>query len=516
MKNIRIEQGLVSGTQQNGVYQFLGMPYAAPPVGERRWQPPAPPASWAGVRDATVFGNAAIQTRYTGFDPGAKQSEDCLYLNVWSTTLDPDARQPVMLWIHGGGFLNGAASLKEWLGDNLARRDVTVVSCNYRLGAFGFLAHPQAGANFGVLDWVAALTWVAKNIRAFGGDPNNVTIFGQSAGGAAVRALLSTPSARGLFHRAIIQSAGYEPYAAVPSPSYQRIVEASQKACDFLGSQDIDVLRQVPAEKVREASLTFSGSFPPPGQVHTPANLVWYPTTDGQIIHDDFSGWPTDVPVLFGCTQNEARLFIKPTGIYGEPETDPAKVYSQKTLEHMAKVLGGEHASNILDSFARTDITPYEALAELITTAIWLEPALATYQHFAKLDHMSYAYRFARVSPGAQKSGLLAYHSAEIPYLFGTLAMEETDTKVTNPFGTPSAVGDYNEIDTQVANVVQHAWTEFARTGIPQNPDGTPWPSVNGSYPQFTVIADLTQGQSLDSSPVTQLINSLRVENNPS
>jgi para-nitrobenzyl esterase len=462
------------------------------------------------VREATEFGNAAIQTRYTGFDPGAKQSEDCLYLNVWSPTLDPGASLPVMLWIHGGGFLNGAASLKEWLGNNLARRGVTVVSCNYRLGAFGFLAHPQAGANFAVLDWVAALRWIAQNIRVFGGNPENVTIFGQSAGGAAVRALLSTPFARGLFHRAIIQSAGYEPYAVVPSPSYQRIVEASTKLCDFLGSQDIDVLRQAPAEKVREASLAFSGSFPPPGQVHTPANLVWYPTTDGVVVDDDFSGWPADVPVLFGCTQNEARLFLKPTGIYGEPETDPTQVYTPRMLAHMAKILVGEHADDILAYLTGTDLTSYEALVELITTAIWLEPALATYQRFAKLDRTSYAYRFARVSPGAQRSDLLAYHSAEIPYLFGTLVTEETITKVTNPFGTPSATGDYNEIDTQVANVIQHAWTEFARTGIPSNPDGTPWPCVNGSNPQFTVIADRTQGLPLDISPVTQLMNTLR------
>ncbi len=200
------------------------------------------------MREATTFGNAAIQTRDTGFDPGTKPSEDCLYLNVWSPTLDPDAHQAVMLWIHGGGFLNGAASLKDWNGEDLAQRGVTVVSCNYRLGAFGFLAHPQAGANFAVLDWVAALTWIAKNIRAFGGNPDNVTIFGQFAGGAAVCALLSTCSAHGLFHRAIIQNAGYEPYAVVPSPSYQHVAEYSQKLCDRLGSHNIAVLRQVPTK----------------------------------------------------------------------------------------------------------------------------------------------------------------------------------------------------------------------------------------------------------------------------
>ncbi len=515
MKNVHsahTEQGTVSGIQQNGIYRFLGIPYAAPPVGERRWQPPAPPSNWDGVREATTFGNAAIQTRDTGFDPGAKPSEDCLYLNVWSPTLDPDAHQPVMLWIHGGGFLNGAASLKDWNGEDLAQRGVTVVSCNYRLGAFGFLAHPQAGANFAVLDWVAALSWIAQNIRAFGGNPDNVTIFGQSAGGAAVRALLSTRSAHGLFHRAIIQSAGYEPYAVVPSPSYQRVAEYSQKLCDRLGSHDIAVLRQVPTKQIQEASLVLSGSFPPAGQVHTPANLVWYPTADGQVMDDDFSGWPTDVPVMFGCTQDEARLFIRPNGLYGEPESNPAQVYTQKTLENMAKALGGEHADDILAYFAGTSLTPYEALAELFTSAIWLEPALASYQRFAKLDRMSYAYRFARVSPGARRSGLLAYHSAEIPYLFGTLTAGEADSKEDGK--VVSASGEYNEIDVEVQNIVQHAWTEFARTGVPRSPDGTQWPCVNGSNPQFTVITDITQGQPLDISPVTRMINTVRFKEN--
>jgi len=255
MRNIRIEQGLLSGAEQDGVHRFLGLPFAQPPVGELRWQPPRPPSGWDGVRDATKFGNAAIQTANTGFDVGASQSEDCLYLNVWTTDPDPASRQPVMVWMHGGGFLNGAASMKLWTGEELARRGVTVVSVNYRLGAFGFLTHPDVGSNFGVLDWVAALSWISKNIQAFGGDPDNVTIFGQSAGGAAVRALLSTKTAKGLFHRAIIQSAGFEDYAVVDSPSYQRSAAATEKLFDQLGSHDIDVLRQVPTEKVRAASL---------------------------------------------------------------------------------------------------------------------------------------------------------------------------------------------------------------------------------------------------------------------
>ncbi len=233
-------------------------------------------------------------------DLGAPQSEDFLYLNVWTTEPEPDIKQPVMVWIHGGGFLNGSASLKLWTGEQLCQEGVIVVSLNYRLGAFGFLTDPDVGANFGVQDWVAALEWVRINIGAFGGDPDNLTVFGQSAGGAATRALLSTPSARGLFHKAVIQSAGFEDYAVVNSPSLERSHTATARLYEKLGSTDINELRQVPAAEVREASLALSGIFPPPGQVHTPANLVWYPVPDGQVIDNDFGGWEEDVPVILG------------------------------------------------------------------------------------------------------------------------------------------------------------------------------------------------------------------------
>ncbi len=157
-------------------------------------------------------------------------------------------------------------------------------------------------------------------------------------------------------------------------------------------------------------------------------------------------------------------------------------------------------------------MTPYEALAELFTSAIWLEPDLASYQRFGKLDRTSYAYRFARVSPGARRSGLLAYHSAEIPYLFGMLTAGNADSKEDGKGVTAS--GEYNEVDVEVKNIVQHAWTEFARAGVPRSPDGTQWPCVNGSNPQFTVITDITQGQPLDISPVTRMINMVRFNEN--
>lgn len=498
MEPVRIEQGLIAGKQEGSLHSFLGLPYAAPPVDELRWAPPTAPAPWEGVRDATHFGNIAIQAINAGVDMGAEQSEDCLYLNVYTITLDPEARRPVVFWIHGGGFLIGSSSQDWYPGGPLAQRDITLVTLNYRLGAFGFLAHPQISPNLGVQDWVAALEWVKRNITNFGGDPGNITISGQSAGGAATRALLHTPSARGLFHRAIVMSAGFEDYAAVDSPSNRRSTQATENAFRHLGTSDIEELRKAPADKVAAASLKESGQFPPPGQVHTPANLVWYPAPDGEIVTEDFSGWAEGVEVMFGVTRDESRMFHAPGGVFPPRNVDPAEVYTPETLAHMARRLGGERADDIIAHFTERGLAPYEALVELSTAAIWHEPALATYRRFAALDRTTYFYDFARHSPGSIETGLLAKHSAEIPYLFGTVT-----------------VGDfYNSVDVDVSDTIQHAWTEFARTGIPSSPDGTPWPACDSTAPQFTLIDDLTTAKPLDliATPLCDMISSQRGE----
>lgn len=493
MTQVRVREGILQGSSEHGVFRFHGIPYAAPPVGELRWAASQPPASWEGVRDATAFGHAAIQTVDSGEELGAAQSEDCLYLNIWSTDLDPRARRPVMVWIHGGGFLNGAGSMPDFDGTNLARRGVTYVSLNYRLGAFGFLHRPEVGGNFAVRDWVTALEWVSRNITGFGGDPGNVTVFGQSAGATAVRTLLATPAAHGLFHRAILQSAGFEPPAALPDSGRERILGASAQLAGELGCGSLDALRRVPAERVREASLALSGTRPSPGQVHTPANLVWRPTQDDRVVGEDLSAWPADVPVLFGHTRDEARYFITPHGPYGAPPgaVDPAKLYTPDTLARMAAALGGDRAEDLL---AKLTGRPYEALAELFTDAIWAEPAFASLLRFARLGRTAHPYRFERVSPGNRRSGMLAYHCSELPYLFGRL--------------TPSE--EYDETDARISESLAHAWTEFARTGIPRSPDGTAWPTATTASLHTTVIGDATLSRPLDISPATELLHALR------
>jgi para-nitrobenzyl esterase len=329
-----------------------------------------------------ILAPACLQKGGASFDLRVQaQSEDCLFLNVWTSTLAREAHHPVMVWIHGGGNLGGAGSEDAFDGAHLARQGVTVVTFNYRLGAFGFLAHKSIGANFAVLDQVAALSWVASNIVAFGGDPHNVTIFGQSAGAVAVRTLLSVRRARGLFHRAVLQSGGFEPFAFASPPTYEQAQHAAERLFDRLGRSTLRELQHIPATDVLNASFALSGVFPPPGQVHTPANLVWNPIADGDIVAEhDFPGWDPDFPILLGSVANEARYFIKPTG-----------TYTRDTLVQMASVLGGPRSQEVLALLERAGGTWYEALDRLFTTAIWGEPALASHQRFTHLGRRVYA-----------------------------------------------------------------------------------------------------------------------------
>lgn len=458
-------QGRLQGYTRHGVHHFLGIPYAAAPVGALRWQAPQPPAAWQGIRDAGAFGPASLQTIGASFAHRAPlHSEDCLNLNVWTRSVSPAARQPVMVWIHGGGHLGGAGSEDAYDGMRFAMKGVTLVTLNYRLGAFGFLSHPKLGSNFAVQDWVAALRWVRDHIEQFGGDPANVTVFGESAGAVAVRMLLNCPAADGLYHRAVMQSAGFERAAFAAPWSNERAQAQAERLFEHLGTDDPQRLRLLPAEQVSAASHALCGLPPPAGQVHTPANLVWVPFIDGEVLVQDHElRVGVKVPVLMGCTENEARYFLR-----------PQMTFPPQALQNMIRVLGAAHHHQVERLLPVGERTVYERLDELFTTALFTEPAFATAKRLQAGGRPVHCYHFNRVAPGAAHSNELAKHTCEIRYVFGNL----TDD------------GHYDAVDRQLSEALQDAWIAFATTGVPLLAATGPWPRFEADAPRRAHVGD--------------------------
>jgi para-nitrobenzyl esterase len=477
-------QGMLSGASDQGIHRFLGIPYACPPIGALRWSPPLPPLRWKGLRDATAFGPACLQGMAPGLNLRAdSESEDCLYLNVWTADANAGARQPVMVWIHGGGNLYGAGSEEVFDGASLAAKGVTVVTINYRLGAFGFLADPAFGSNFAVQDHVAALGWVRANIAGFGGNPDNVTVFGQSAGAVAVRSLLQCPQAKGLFHRAIIQSAGFEAPAGGNWWSYQRVNAASQRLFDMLGSHDPAVLRAAPAASVLQAARALSGAIDRPGYARTPAQLVWTQVSDGHTVKaDEFPGWGQQVPVMLGTVENEGRFFVP-----------PGREYGRKMLENTVAEFAGERTGEVLAQFDARALTPWQGLDELITTVIFTEPAMATMHLLAEKGRPLFYYHFRRLAPGAARTQELVRHTAELRYVFGTY----------------SADGFYDATDHRIGDAMQDSWVAFARDGVPAS-GGAHWPRYDAKTPTAAIISDTIVPGAFPVTALMRLFNSMR------
>ena len=376
---VRTAAGLVEGAtdQTTGVRSFLGVPFAAPPVGDLRWRPPQPPAAWEGVRKATSFGPRCMQAPIFGDMIFRDEvSEDCLYLNVWTPARSADDRLPVMVWIYGGGFQAGSASEPRQDGSHMAQKGVVVVSFNYRLGIFGFFAHPEltaesphkASGNYGLLDQVAALEWVRKNIAAFGGDPGNVTIFGESAGSFSVSALMASPLAKGLFEKAIGESgAFFTAGSQTLAPKDLAASEAAgEKFAQSAGAASLAELRAKPADAVLQAAIK--------GQ--------WFsPNVDGYMLPTDayaiFSaGRQNDVPLLAGWNADEVRGSVTLA-----KEKTTAASFSAKVKQRF-----GEDASAILEAYpASTDAQALESAASLASdlfigysTWKWVEMQKAT------------------------------------------------------------------------------------------------------------------------------------------
>ncbi|UFX46473.1 MULTISPECIES: carboxylesterase/lipase family protein [Bradyrhizobium] len=451
--------GEFRGLQHGVVRSFLGIPYAHAPTGARRWLAPEPIGAWNGVRNADAFGPASPQPALPpeltiSPERATTTSEDCLYLNVWAPA-PPQATAPVMVWIHGGGFFTGSGSESGYDGAHFAERGVVLVTLNYRLGPFGFLAHPELAAtdptrttnNYGLLDQLCALQWVKTNIALFGGDPNNVTIFGESAGAAAVRCLMEMPAARGLFHRAILQSGGFGSSALgeTAEPTLEaklRVGLAYQKA---LGARSLAEMRDIPAGKLID---TMAFKFR-----ETDRGLRWWPTPTALLPRSDtsdISAGIADVPVLLGTNANEGIFF--------------ANAFGTARLNYFGMSLGilGLSARKLFrenSPLSRTGAR--EGMRNLIADFFFVERAYQMAAQLSALGRRCYVYHFGRVAPKNRAAHRRANHTYEIPYVFGL----------------PPDDDGYDAVDAAVSRAMQDYWISFARNGDP-NVGGAPhWPA---------------------------------------
>lgn len=443
---VEVAQGSLRGTKAGTIYEFKGIPYAAPPVGERRWAPPAPPESWSGVRSAANYGNACIQkpglSGPNGGDPGPL-SEDCLNLNVWTPSLKQSAKLPVVFWIHGGAYVFGGGTLPLYSGQPMAHKGVVYVSINYRLGALGFFGHPALkGAsggnvnNFGLMDQIAALNWVRANIAKFGGDPNDITIMGQSAGGKSVMALLASPLARGLFAKAAALSV-----YVLPDATQEKAAEVGAEVARAIGLDGANAtlaeLRAVPAEKfgVIEEPKASLGPVPIAGDKVLPTSIA-----------ETFrSGGEARVPLILSDTSDDASV-IAAFGF------DPAKI--------VEKLGAAGFALKILYPGVRDEAElGRQALRDAVFTmnTRWVADlrALRARTYRAYFDHNTRADRpkFPHGVP----------HGGDVSYYLNTLDIYEGTKNIATV------------ADRRVAKRVNTYIVNFAKTGKPGTVNHVEW-----------------------------------------
>ena len=464
--------GAISGAaaaRNADLIAFKGIPYAAPPVGDLRWRPPAPVRGWQGVREASASGPICIQSG--GQD--VPQDEDCLLLNVWAPR-ETGAPRPVLFWIHGGGYTGGSGSTAIYDGTQLAADGAVVVTINYRLNVFGFLAHPAlsaesphgASGNYGLLDMVAALEWVRDNIAAFGGDPGRVTIFGESAGGGAVMSVMLVPQAGGLFHGAIAQSNwinGWERSLETAAAQGVRVAAALGIAED--AEDPSAAMRAASAADVLAASNADAGSpFMRTGN-------VWAPNVDGWVIPDDplamyRAGRQHAVPLVTGLNGNEGSLMTRGMDI---PDAEAFEAYVRSVYPALAdEMLAHYDASSPAAAQAAVD--------KVVHDLFFAGPVRAHAEAQAAAGAPTWLYHFTHVPPTAWGAALGSHHAAELVYVFGTLTRRDEGGE--RPLGlTP--VGDYTDTDTALSATMRAYWVQFAATGDPNREGLPPWPAFD-------------------------------------
>jgi len=466
---VETRAGKIAGEEREGLYIFRGVPYAAPPVGEKRWLPPAPLKPWAGVRETKKYAPVAPQIENPGgmwqVVAGQTQSEDCLYLNIWTLGLDKEKR-PVMVWIHGGGFVEGASSQPGYRGHTLARRgNAVIVTINYRLGALAFLSLQEAtgGAiastgNEGLLDQVAALRWVKENIAAFGGAPQNVTIFGESAGGMSVGCHLALPASKGLFSRAILQSGAAS--TVQPKNGAPRIAELFLETLGVKAS-DIHGLLSTPTEQIIEAQKAFLTKI----RTQKPGinSMPFQPVVDGKVLKQNplqavREGASSDIPIIAGTTLDEYQLFMPPDNSM-----------DNLTEEGLVKIIGGfvpaAFAPEMVNIYRKSrqerdaTTTNRDILSAIQTDHVFRIPAIRLAEAKQKHKQPAYQYLFTWRSPVAG-GRLGACHAIDVPFTWGT--------------NEPVFSGTGPKADALV-RAVQDSWLAMARSGNPSCPALGDW-----------------------------------------
>lgn len=491
-ETIRTENGLISGVYNSdkSVKIFAGLPYAAPPVGNLRWKAPQPAKSWSGVKAADHFSNCAMQNEVPTIikqlyysrlgtdalsDAAIKNnepiSEDCLYLNVWASAKSNVKKQPVIVYIHGGSFTSGSGSIDIYNGESMAKKGAVFVTMNYRVGIFGFMSHPDltkesdynASGNYGILDQIAALKWVKRNIEAFGGDPNNITVAGESAGSMSVSVLVASPLAKGLFQHAIGESGAIFGSRGVKGGPSLTLKEAEDVGVNFVSSQNktsIEELRKIPAKDLLKASK----------------NVSTRPIIDGYVLPDTIynifaKGKQNDVPILIGSNANEGALFVT------LPWPENGAVSAEKFKEQV-RATYKDKADEFLKLFpCNTDDEAIKSQVESGTDQ-WFSWHMHTWAKLQTETGKSkvYLYYFNHAQPGpANWKELGATHGFEIPYAYDNLRLFDLQ---------------FTEADKKIANIMSSYWFNFAKTGNP-NGDSLPrWTCYDDKSDKVMSIGD--------------------------
>jgi para-nitrobenzyl esterase len=514
---VSLDSGKVQGTMVGGTQRYLGIPYAAPPVGALRWREPQPVKTWQGVRRCDAVGPECPQVVLKlNKKKAPPMSEDCLYLNVWTPAKSPGARLPVMLWIHGGAFQLGSGGLPLYDGQKLAERGVVVVNFNYRLGPFGFLAHPlltnesqnHSSGNYGLLDQQAAMRWVQRNIAGFGGDPSRVTIFGESAGAMSVLDQMVSPLASGLFHQAISESTlfidhGLLMHATRPLAQAEDLgVKYSQEIGCSTAPDVLAAMRAKPAKDLLSIKLLTQ-----PGVFIMDPKFV--PTVDGWVIPADpgtlvAQGKQAAVPLLLGSNLKEGNLFT----VASPAEIDAMSVetYQQKIREYF-----GSYADQVLAMFPvhdRTEIRPQ--LSDVFTAFDFTSVArYAAREQIAKGQRV-FLYQFDRTPPLSKSSLLGPCHGSELAFVFGNLVkgyMPDGDRQSWSTIVIQGAVRDlkkdliwkFDQYDVKLSSDMVGYWTTFAKTGDPNGGNRANWPQYTSqSYENIELAKPISTVKDLD------------------